>query len=265
MISKLYIIEESGICRYYIDITDTDSERESNVSVNTQLISSLFSALLVFADESVTSVDTSSKVITYIAIKNVLFYFRKVQNLFIILETDEIDNQLFKDRYDDLLDQIVSSFNVHCRDIMNEMNNQLIRNTQFNDELRIYIEATNWIIEKNQLALLLHTSDNIVLSDFSLNKILAYEIIERGIILKRYYKIGFQTHIHFHEVMKFWKSSERFTDDKDQAREFYMQFENIWIVGLLFMDYYFLIALDSSIEIDQLKTQVMPLLEMLIQ
>lgn len=268
MISKLYIIEESGICRYFIDITllDNVDEKESNISVNTQLIGSLFSALLVFANESVSNTESTSKIITYMAIKNILFYFRRIDNFYIILETDEIDNQLSKDRYEDLLDQIISSFNSYCMNkSMNEIDNQIIHNQQFNDEIRIYIEATNWIIEKNQLVLLLHKNDEIVLSNFSINKILAYEIIDKGIIIKRYYKIGFQTHIHFHEVLKFWKASERFTDDKDQSKEFFIQFENIWIVGLLFLDYYFLIALDSSIEIDQLKTQLMPLLEILIQ
>jgi hypothetical protein len=89
MIRKLFLIQESGVCIYYIDFSEIKTNNPKGVSHDPQLISGFFTAIMAFGE---TAMDEKGDELNYICFKNLNYYFRRHKTFFVVFELDSNTN-----------------------------------------------------------------------------------------------------------------------------------------------------------------------------
>ena len=105
MIKKIFVIRECGICLNYIDYAGIQTKANENNNKDPQLVSGFFSALMTFADETITSGKSESN-LSFISLRNSNYYFLKVNHRFYIVETDSNDKTMSMQDFEELLKNI---------------------------------------------------------------------------------------------------------------------------------------------------------------
>ena len=100
MIKQLFILKATGTCIIHINFNQIDSDKEKTKTVDPQLVSGFFSAILAFSE---TIVEGADNAINYMQLKNRLFYFYKIQAFYIILECSADDQTLKNQDYESIL------------------------------------------------------------------------------------------------------------------------------------------------------------------
>jgi hypothetical protein len=116
-------------------------------------------------------------------------------------------------------------------------------------------------VNKDQLSDILNKSKSLNLTGIPSEMIYAFQVSENRNILKIYFQEGYEKHINFNLIKKFFRNSEKFSKHKEECNEFYMRYSEYWISAVKMFDYTLIMVIDSSIDIDHLKTQLMGFLE----
>jgi len=85
MIRKIFLVQHSGVCIYCIDFLQIKSSNTKAISADPQLVSGFFTAILSFGD---IQLGNEKEDCNYICFKNLHYYFRKFNDLFIVFELD---------------------------------------------------------------------------------------------------------------------------------------------------------------------------------
>ncbi|MHA1730063.1 MAG: hypothetical protein ACTSWY_15250 [Promethearchaeota archaeon] len=80
-------------------------------------------------------------------------------------------------------------------------------------------------------------------------------------IIKIYYKEGFEDYFNFTEISRSLAQSRLFIKDNECYNECYFRFSDYWICALQMFNRTLFMAIDSSIDIERLKTQTMAIFE----
>lgn len=135
MIKKIFILRECGICLNYIDYAGIQTKASSTDSKDPQLISGFFSALMTFADETISGGKSESNM-SFISIRNVNYYFLKVNHRFYIVETDSNDKMNMQD-FEELLNNICVIVEAYIKSgVMNEDVCEDDCNTKVSNDIR---------------------------------------------------------------------------------------------------------------------------------
>jgi len=136
MIKKIFILRECGICLNYIDYAGIQTKANGNNNKDPQLISGFFSALMTFADETISSGKSESNM-SFISIRNTNYYFLKVNHRFYIVETDSNDKTMTMQDFEELLNQICVIVEEYIKTgLMNEDVCEEDTNTKISNDIR---------------------------------------------------------------------------------------------------------------------------------
>ena len=118
--------------------------------------------------------------------------------------------------------------------------------------------------ESEFLSNLLNQSKSLTLSSIPADLIYGFQLMEQKIVLKMFYHQGYENKIQFGQLKKIFKTSAKLIKTGETCTEFYIKYSDLWAGGVTMMDYMFIMVVDSSIDIDHLKTQIMAIFETLL-
>jgi hypothetical protein len=137
MIQKLYIIENSGICYYFINFLNHE---EKDISFDPNNISGFFSALIQFGDNTLNTNVSSNGELQYIYFKNSSFYFTKKDNLLLIIETSTICQTLSKSDLKEFLLYCDELYKEYVRNnVFSQGIHQLAQDISFEQKIKAYL------------------------------------------------------------------------------------------------------------------------------
>lgn len=84
---------------------------------------------------------------------------------------------------------------------------------------------------------------------------------ENSNILKIFYKPGFENEINFIEIREMVTFSKKFNKLEHSYSEFFIKYTDFWIGGMEMYGYFFTMVVDSSVDIDHFKIQMMAMFE----
>jgi hypothetical protein len=145
MIRKLSIVQDAGVCSLFINFSTIQNELElkSKRTSDPQLISGFFSAILAFAEEAIGSGDVGNKAVDHISLKNIIYYFKKVNHFYFILELDAVNDNVCKEDVEELLTNIVELFESYIEQgLIENPEFQEIENADFIKEIHSLVSKT---------------------------------------------------------------------------------------------------------------------------
>lgn len=120
-------------------------------------------------------------------------------------------------------------------------------------------------VSVNEFDDILNNSTNRTLKTIPKEKIYAFQLMEENQILKLYFQENLEGNFDFNELSKLLINSGRFIKEEDgeTCDEIYLRYPDYWIVTLQMFYRTLIMVIDSSIDIDRLKTQTMAIFEVL--
>ena len=118
--------------------------------------------------------------------------------------------------------------------------------------------------ERKFLDDLLNRSKSLTLSTIPADLIYGFQLTENRSVLKTFYHQGYKNKIQFSNLKKIFKTSTKLIKTGETCTEFYIKYSDAWAGGVSMMEYYFIMVVDNSIDIDHFKTQIMGLFETLL-
>lgn len=118
-------------------------------------------------------------------------------------------------------------------------------------------------VSVNEFDDILNKSTNRTLKTIPMEKIYAFQLMEENQILKLYFQENLEGNFDFNELSKLLINSGRFIKGDDTCDEIYLRYPDYWIVTLQMFYRTLIMVIDSSIDIDRLKTQTMAIFEVL--
>lgn len=118
-------------------------------------------------------------------------------------------------------------------------------------------------VSVNEFDDILNKSTNRTLKTIPKEKIYAFQLMEENQILKLYFQKGLEGNYDFNALSKLLINSDRFIKEEDTCDEIYLRYPDFWIVALQMFYRTLIMVIDSSIDIDRLKTQTMAIFEVL--
>ena len=119
-------------------------------------------------------------------------------------------------------------------------------------------------INQDQLSKIINKSKSQTFSSIPEDLIYAFEVIAENKIKKIYFKPGFEQIVNFTAVRAMSTLTTNFIQSKEPYTEFFIKYSDCWIGGMEMYDHYFTMVVDSSIDIDHFKFQMMAMFESLI-
>ncbi|MCP4763895.1 MAG: hypothetical protein GY870_19140 [archaeon] len=118
-------------------------------------------------------------------------------------------------------------------------------------------------MNQNQLSEILFKSKSFTLNSIPKDQIYGILLTEKGKIIKFFQKPGYEQKINLIKILKFLKKSKEIVTNEEFWDEIFIRYSDFWIVGLEMLDRLLIMVIDSDINIDRLKTQVMAVFETL--
>ncbi|MFX0102336.1 MAG: hypothetical protein ACFFCS_22415 [Candidatus Hodarchaeota archaeon] len=132
---------------------------------------------------------------------------------------------------------------------------QKVRGVEFSSGIGVKTEQLHDILERSKIH---------ALKSIPGDQIYAFQLFEEKKLIKYYVKPGYEEIIDFSGFKVFRMGASKLVKWKDEWSEFFIRYDDFWISGVFMMGYYFIIIVNSTIDVDRLKTQMMAILETLM-
>jgi hypothetical protein len=151
MIRRIFILEESGESNLICDLTSIDSCYNAGPS-DPKLISGLFAAISVFADETLECQNISKDKIDSISTNDSNYYFININHYFYIVEVDSCDNTILISDIKELINHIfVAYLKYNEMSVLQSGENKDIQKLQFMEQIKSEVSkiARKCLFRKN--------------------------------------------------------------------------------------------------------------------
>ena len=141
MLRKVFIINNGGVCMYYIDLTQIQTKYQKSTISDPQLISGFFSAIMAFGEEmSGSASDNGVKKTSVMLIKSMNYTFCKSDTRFFVVESDRNDRSLAQRDIEEFLYYVVDVFDLYIqKGIIDENSDREIILPELENDIRAYL------------------------------------------------------------------------------------------------------------------------------
>jgi hypothetical protein len=140
MIRNLYIVHESGVCLYHLDFTEYKTAAgKCTGPTDPQLISGFFTAIIAFGETTVRDTEKGFE-LNFISFKNHSYYFCRIRQFFIILETDAVETTLTNESISEIMQMVANLYQKYIDDGIFDENGCIYNpDDNFENEIKSFI------------------------------------------------------------------------------------------------------------------------------
>jgi hypothetical protein len=140
MLRKVFIINNGGVCMYFVDLSQIQTKFQKSTISDPQLISGFFSAIMAFGEEMSGVSDNAEKKTNIMLIKSMNYTFCKSDQRFFVVESDRNDRSLAQRDIEEFLFYIVDIFDLYVqKGIIDESSDREIVLPEMENDIRAFL------------------------------------------------------------------------------------------------------------------------------